>query len=87
MAYDKYDNDYEDEFEGDDESEMMEEVMNNSKAVAEAEIAIAEKSIKCELLDKSIIISRSTWVWWFLPHKVRLRRISQTFEKLKNMLR
>lgn len=87
--YDDFrDDDFEDdEFERDEAERMAEEIVSNSKAALDAEFNIAEKSIRCELLDKAIYIAKSTWLWWFLPQSSKIRRINKVFQSLRQLVR
>lgn len=77
------DNDDDDEYdESDIEAEMMNDVLQNQQE----ELHIANQQLQYELIDKAIFICKSNWYWGFLPHSMKLQQISETHEKLQDLL-
>lgn len=83
--YDYNDEHDEEDFDRDDAERMAEEIVYNSKAARDAEVALATKSMNLDMMDMAIRVAKGTWLWWFLPHSSKLDRIEEAFEKIKSL--
>lgn len=79
------DNDYEDEdFEPQDE--MIAEAFEQSNKNRTAEIKLAGKHLKADLLDRALLTAKSGCLWYFLPHAVKLKMVAEAYETFSKLV-
>lgn len=71
----------------DEETEaMMADAFAKSNENREAEIKLAEKHMRTELLEKAIGVAKSNWFWAWMPNSMKLQKISEAYDTLKMLV-
>lgn len=89
MRYTDSFNDDEDDFdfdEADAADAEMAEVIAESNRNREEQLRLTEKQMRSDLLDKAILVSRSSWFWGFYPNSVKLAKIAETYDVFEKLL-
>lgn len=74
------------DFEEDDDEEFEDEALKSVKVLKDAEIALALRSLRSELLDKAIFIAKSHWTWWFISNAKKMKRVEFAYKNLESLL-
>lgn len=52
----------------------------------EEEFAIAHKQLNVDILEKSIVVAKGHWLWWFMSTTRRSRLIRRTYRDLLRLI-
>lgn len=89
MKHHDYEDDEDEDFEEGKEGyeeELMAEALKSSKDMKDAEIALALRSLRSELLDKAIFIVKSHWTWWFMSNAKKMDKVRFAYKNLESLL-